>query len=155
DRRHDPCNGRPHVGERQRIVQLVERWTQESRGQLRIVQSALTQEPPDHRRDLQRAREPIGGRIVAANGMPTRTYCHRRARCLPGCSDARSTGRRALTKDTKGTMDTKGLPTDRPFMTPNGAAHAVIGCAMRVHTEIGSGALAVSMCMLHEMRTSG
>lgn len=54
-------------------------------------------------------------------------------------------------------MDTKAGDTkagDRPFMRPNEDAHAGIGCAMRVHTAIGSGALesAVSLCMLHEMR---
>jgi len=52
-------------------------------------------------------------------------------------------------------MDTEGSP--RVFMRPNEASHAVIGCAMRVHSAIGAGVLesAANLCMLHEMRDAG
>jgi GxxExxY protein len=51
------------------------------------------------------------------------------------------------------TMDTK----DRTFMKPNAASHAVIDCALRVHTALGAGVLesAVCACLLHEFRSAG
>jgi GxxExxY protein len=49
-------------------------------------------------------------------------------------------------------MDTK----ERTFMRPNDAAHAVIDCALRVHTALGAGILesAVCACLLHEFRSA-
>ena len=51
------------------------------------------------------------------------------------------------------TKDTKG----RPFLGPNDASHAVIECALRVHSALGAGVLesAVSACLAYELGQAG
>jgi GxxExxY protein len=58
--------------------------------------------------------------------------------------------RRFTTMDTK---DTKG----RPFMHPNEASHAVIECALAVHTALGAGMLerAICACLFYELTSRG
>ena len=53
-------------------------------------------------------------------------------------------------------MDTKDTK-DRPFLGPNDASHAVIDCALRVHTALGAGVLesAVSACLAYELGQAG
>ena len=53
-------------------------------------------------------------------------------------------------------MDTKDTK-DRIFKKPNDAAHAVIGCALRVHSALGAGVLesTVSACLLYELQSAG
>jgi GxxExxY protein len=53
-------------------------------------------------------------------------------------------------------MDTKGTK-ERTHLKPNEASHAVIGCAMKVHTLLGAGVLesAISACLLQEMASAG
>jgi GxxExxY protein len=48
-------------------------------------------------------------------------------------------------------------PRDRPYMRPNDASHAVIGCALNVHSALGPGMLAstIGACLFHELRTAG
>ena len=54
------------------------------------------------------------------------------------------------------TMDTKDTK-DRVYKTPNDASHAVIECALRVHSALGAGVLesTVSACLLYEMQSAG
>lgn len=65
---------------------------------------------------------------------------------------------RAKSKDAK-SRDAKDGAKDegRTYLKPNAASYKVIGCAMRVHTAIGPGALerAVAACMKHEMTSAG
>ena len=51
------------------------------------------------------------------------------------------------------TKDTKG----RAFKRPNDTSHAVIECALRVHSALGAGVLesTVCACLLYEMTSSG
>lgn len=51
------------------------------------------------------------------------------------------------------TKDTRG----QPFMSPNETSHAVIECALRVHTALGAGVLesTVSACLFYELTSSG
>src|SRR5207249_1694189 len=51
------------------------------------------------------------------------------------------------------TMDTKG----RPFMRPNEASHAVIECALTVHTALGAGMLerTICACLFYELTSRG
>ena len=53
-------------------------------------------------------------------------------------------------------MDTKDTK-DRTYKKPNEAAHAVIGCALRVHSALGAGVLesTVSACLLYELQSAG
>jgi GxxExxY protein len=53
-------------------------------------------------------------------------------------------------------MDTKDTK-DRVYKTPNEASHAVIECALRVHSALGAGVLesTVSACLLYEMQSAG
>ena len=53
-------------------------------------------------------------------------------------------------------MDTKDTK-DRVYKTPNDASHAVIECALRVHSALGAGVLesTVSACLLYEMQSAG
>jgi GxxExxY protein len=48
-------------------------------------------------------------------------------------------------------------PGDRPYMRPNKASHAVIGCALKVHSALGPGMLesTISACLFHELTASG
>jgi GxxExxY protein len=50
-------------------------------------------------------------------------------------------------------MDTK----DRTFLGPNAASHAVIECALRVHTALGAGVLesTVCACLHYELTAAG
>ncbi len=50
-------------------------------------------------------------------------------------------------------MDTKG----NTALTPNATSHAVIECALKVHTAIGAGVLesAVAACLLYELTAAG
>jgi len=54
------------------------------------------------------------------------------------------------------TMDTKDTK-DRVYKTPNETSHAVIECALRVHSALGAGVLesTVSACLLYEMQSAG
>src|SRR5207245_1613539 len=54
------------------------------------------------------------------------------------------------------TMDTKDTK-EHVFLRPNPASHAVIDCAMRVHTGLGAGMLesTVSACLLYELANRG
>jgi GxxExxY protein len=58
-----------------------------------------------------------------------------------------------FTFDTKDTEDTK----DKLIMLANEASHAVIDCALDVHTAIGAGMLesAVCACLFHEFANKG
>ena len=51
------------------------------------------------------------------------------------------------------TTDTK----DRIFLGPNDTSHAVIDCALRVHTALGAGLLesTICACLLYEMTSAG
>src|SRR5207244_4284110 len=53
-------------------------------GQLRVDEAALTQEARDHWGQIERRREPFGGRVVAGNRIPARWCGHysRTAGCL-------------------------------------------------------------------------
>jgi GxxExxY protein len=53
-------------------------------------------------------------------------------------------------------MDTKDTK-DRIYKKPNETAHAVIGCALRVHSALGAGVLesTVSACLLYELQSAG
>jgi GxxExxY protein len=53
-------------------------------------------------------------------------------------------------------MDTKDTK-NRVYKTPNDASHAVIECALRVHSALGAGVLesTVSACLLYEMQSAG
>ena len=53
-------------------------------------------------------------------------------------------------------MDTKDTMR-RAFLGPNAASHAVIECALRVHTALGAGVLesAVCACLAYELGQSG
>ena len=53
-------------------------------------------------------------------------------------------------------MDTKDTK-DRPSLGPNDASHAVIDCALRVHSALGAGVLesAVSACLAYELGQAG
>jgi GxxExxY protein len=61
--------------------------------------------------------------------------------------------RRNQRLNTKDTMDTK----ERVALGPNAAAHAVIECALNVHTAIGAGVLesAISACLFYEFTSAG
>jgi GxxExxY protein len=54
---------------------------------------------------------------------------------------------------TKDTMDTK----DRTFLGPNAGSHAVIQCALRVHSALGPGVLesTVCACLHYELTVAG
>jgi GxxExxY protein len=54
------------------------------------------------------------------------------------------------------TMDTKNTK-ERIYKKPNEAAHAVIGCALRVHSALGAGVLesTVSAWLLYELQSAG
>ena len=49
-----PIDGRPHVGQQERIVQVGEIGREETAGAAGIVQPALAQQPRDHRRHPER-----------------------------------------------------------------------------------------------------
>jgi GxxExxY protein len=53
-------------------------------------------------------------------------------------------------------MDTKNTK-ERIYKKPNEAAHAVIGCALRVHSALGAGVLesTVSAWLLYELQSAG
>src|SRR5437762_9263227 len=53
-------------------------------------------------------------------------------------------------------MDTKDTK-DRKYRKPNEASHAVIECALRVHSALGAGVLesTVAACLLYEFRSVG
>ena len=70
DRAHDPLDRDLHVGERHRIVQLIERRIEEARRQLRIADAALAQELRHDRGDVQRLGQPRSGGIVAGERRP-------------------------------------------------------------------------------------
>ena len=55
--------------------------------------------------------------------------------------------------NTKGTKDTKV----KLAMKPNEASHVVIGCALRVHTAVGSGMFesAIDACLFYEFAQAG
>ena len=59
-----------HVGQRHRIVQLIERRVQKSRRIFRVAEPALTQEPRHDRRDPEGGGEPSGGGLVTGEGVP-------------------------------------------------------------------------------------
>ena len=48
-------------------------------------------------------------------------------------------------------------PADRPYLRPNEASHAVIGCALKVHGALGAGLLesTISAGLFHELTASG
>ena len=72
NRTQETIDGDAHVGEPPRIVKMIERRVQKPRGELRVAEAALAEEPRDRRRDPQRGGERIGGRFVARGCFPAR-----------------------------------------------------------------------------------
>ncbi len=72
DRRENAIDRHPHVGERHRIVKMIDRRVEEAVRQLRIAQAALDQQARDHRRNTERRRQAVGDGIVARLALPSR-----------------------------------------------------------------------------------
>ena len=70
NRGQDALDGDAHVRKRHRIVQLVERGVEETRGVLGIGEAALAQQPRDDRRHIQGRCERRGGGFVAGCDVP-------------------------------------------------------------------------------------
>ena len=96
--RQDAIDRHAHVGEPHRIVQMIERRVQKAARQLRIAEPALTQQPRDDRRDAERRRQPLGGRVVARRSVPVGAIAGIR-------SVSFACRRQFTTEDTKDTED--------------------------------------------------
>ena len=65
-------HGRLETGQRHGVVQVVEGWSKEPAGQVRISQAALYQQLRDDRLQAQRARQPFGRGEVGDGCLPDR-----------------------------------------------------------------------------------
>ena len=71
DSRENPIDRRPHVGQRHRIVKMIDRGVQEAVRQFRVAQAALAQQASDHRRNTERRRQAVGAASSHAS-IPSR-----------------------------------------------------------------------------------
>ncbi len=70
DRRHDAVHCNLHVGEQQRIVEMIEHRIQEPQRRLGILEAAQTEQARNHRRKIERTGQVIGGGRIAGEGVP-------------------------------------------------------------------------------------